>query len=106
MKIDELWSTISTMYALNERKGNVFWGENLLRSNIPEEIELAFLVQNSHPNDEAILKRLAESYASELGRWMNLKRDRSQINVFGIDLPDNSCRFRQTIITNGVMDIE
>ena len=72
MKIDELWCTISAMHALDDRKGNGFWGQDPLRSETAEESELAFQVQNSQPNDPSLLRRLVEFYASDLGKWIRI----------------------------------
>jgi len=72
VKLDELWSTINDMYQ-NEKEISFFYSRNITdRQPDPEEVELAFLLQNSGPSDTDTLARLVKRYATDLYRWVGI----------------------------------
>jgi WD40 repeat protein/DNA-directed RNA polymerase specialized sigma24 family protein len=52
------------------RLRDIFQRDDPLKSDIPEESELAFQLQNSHPNDPNLLKRMIKLYGADLEKWI------------------------------------
>jgi WD40 repeat protein/DNA-directed RNA polymerase specialized sigma24 family protein len=51
---------------------NGFWGKDPLKADNPDDIELAFQLQNLNLDDPMILKRLVEFYGADLGKWIRI----------------------------------
>ncbi len=69
---DEDWSTITGMHDQNEVLRSYFFQKDRSRGDDPEAVELAYWLQNSTPNDPAVLERLVYRYANELYPWVEI----------------------------------
>ena len=71
-KSDEDWSTITGMHDQNEVMKSYFTHKDPSKGDDPEAVELAYWLQNSAPNDPAVLERLVYRYAAGLYTWVEI----------------------------------
>jgi WD40 repeat protein/DNA-directed RNA polymerase specialized sigma24 family protein len=72
VKLGEHWGTIAGMHETGEIMKSNFQRKDPMRADDPEAIELAYLLQNSTPNDPDVLERLVNRYAVELYKWVEI----------------------------------